>query len=100
MDDHASAEQPVPRVDPGDLVDDAECRKSLSALYGFLDGELTAERRQLIRVHLEGCHQCLEAYDFEAELRMVVSTCCREKELPPGLRERVAEALRRLPDQP
>ena len=99
MDDQASAEGPVPRIDPGDLAGGSECRESLTELYGFLDGELTVERRQLIRLHLEGCHGCLEAYDFEAELRIVVSNCCREKQLPAGLRERVAEALRRLPDE-
>ena len=100
MDDHVSGEHRVPRLDPGDLAGDAECRESLTELYGFLDGELTVERRQLIRLHLDGCHGCLEAYDFEAELRIVVSACCREKQLPPGLRERVAEALRRLPEEP
>lgn len=75
----------------------ADCRASLTELYGFLDGELTTDRRTLIRGHLEACHGCLETYDFEAELRLVVSVCCRERELPPGLRERVAQVLRELP---
>ena len=100
MDDSPDLEPSVPRLDPGDLAADVECRESLTELYGFLDGELTIERRQVIRLHLDGCHGCLEAYDFEAELRIVVSTSCREKQLPAGLRERVAETLRRLSDEP
>jgi mycothiol system anti-sigma-R factor len=72
-----------------------ECVESLESLYVFLDGELTAERRTAIRSHLDGCLDCYGAYDFEAELRLVVSTSCRE-EVPDELRARVAEALHRL----
>ena len=69
------------------------CAESLQELYTFLDGELTIERRQHIRAHLDGCQNCYEAFDFEAELRMVVSAKCRE-EVPESLRDRVARALR------
>ena len=91
MDDGTSG--PHPHVDPGDLTDASDCRSSLAELYGYLDGELTPERRTLIREHLDRCHGCVEAYGFEAELRAVVSSCCRQTELPPGLKERVAQAL-------
>ena len=40
-----------------------------------------------------GCTPCLEAFDFEAELRILVSTKCRE-EAPDALRQRVIDALR------
>jgi anti-sigma factor (TIGR02949 family) len=72
-----------------------DCADSLKELYTFLDGELTPDTRDHIRAHLDGCVQCYEAFDFEAELRMVVSTRCRD-EVPEALRNRVAEALRRL----
>lgn len=81
---------------PSGAGGDAECRASLTELYGFLDGELTVERRALIRTHLEACNGCLETYDFEAELRQVISASCQERQLPPGLRSRVAEALHDL----
>lgn len=71
----------------------ADCADSLKELYTFLDGELTVERRLHIREHLDDCQNCYEAFDFEAELRIVVSTRCRE-EVPDSLRNRVAEALR------
>ena len=72
-----------------------DCAESLKELYTFLDGELTVERRLHIRQHLESCQNCYEAFDFEAELRIVVSTRCRE-EVPDHLRNRVADALRNL----
>ena len=70
-----------------------DCAESLQELYTFLDGELTTERRLHIRAHLDGCQNCYEAFDFEAELRIVVSTRCRD-EVPDSLRNRVAEALK------
>jgi anti-sigma factor (TIGR02949 family) len=79
--------------EPDDVAAWAECRESLTELYWFLDGELTVQRRSLIRTHLEACNKCLETYDFEAELRVAVSTSCRERQLPPGLRERIAKVL-------
>ncbi|HEV2068666.1 MAG TPA: mycothiol system anti-sigma-R factor [Acidimicrobiales bacterium] len=77
----------------GDPSAEVDCRESLTEIYWFLDGELTLERRALIRQHLEACNGCLQTFDFEAELRSVVSSCCRERTLPPGLRDRIAQAL-------
>ena len=82
----------------GDHPNDAEqgdCAGALEELYSFLDGELTVERRTHIRQHLDGCQDCYEAFDFEAELRIVVSTKCRD-EVPEHLRNRVAEALKQI----
>ena len=69
-----------------------DCEQALRTLYYFLDGELTPVRRQAIQRHLSECSPCLEAFDFEAELKMVVARCCRDQ-LPEGLRRRVAEVL-------
>lgn len=70
-----------------------DCEAALAEIYTYLDGELTEEKRVLIAGHLEGCNPCIEAYDFEAELRMVVSTRCRNDEVPETLRIRIAEKL-------
>ena len=83
----------------GNADDEVDCRESLTEVYWFLDGELTRERRALIRRHLEACNGCLETFDFEAELRSVVSNCCQERTLPPGLRERIAQVLSSLPEE-
>jgi mycothiol system anti-sigma-R factor len=70
-----------------------KCREALGELYEFLDGELTVERKETIREHLDDCFDCLGAFDFEAELRVVISSCCRKDQVPDHLRRRIAEAL-------
>jgi mycothiol system anti-sigma-R factor len=69
-----------------------ECQEALQELYTFLDGELTVDRREHIRVHLEDCNPCLEHYDFEAELKIVISSKCKEQ-VPASLREQVLRAI-------
>jgi len=73
-------------------ADDVNCREAIHTLYHFLDGELTEYRRVEIQQHLEGCLPCLEAYDFEAELKIVIARKCRD-DVPTSLRERIAKAL-------
>jgi mycothiol system anti-sigma-R factor len=70
-----------------------DCDDAVHRLYHFLDGELTPEKRTEIKRHLDACLPCLEAFDFEAELRVVIATKCRDQ-VPETLRERVAQAIR------
>jgi mycothiol system anti-sigma-R factor len=72
--------------------DKGDCVEAAHLLYHYLDGELTTERRVLIRQHLDDCPPCGQAFDFEAELRVVIAQKCRE-EVPPELVERVRKAL-------
>jgi mycothiol system anti-sigma-R factor len=72
-----------------------DCANSLKELYAFLDGELTSDLRGHIQSHLDGCPPCYEAFDFEAELRIVISARCRDQ-VPDDLRDRVADALRKI----
>ncbi|MEA2901759.1 MAG: hypothetical protein QOH36_1646 [Actinomycetota bacterium] len=76
---------------------DDHCYEAVEQLYFYLDGELTYERRVVIAMHLADCPPCGDAFDFEAELRVVIAQRCRER-VPEGLRARVYEALRRLED--
>ncbi len=73
-----------------------DCTETLQELYEYLDGELTDDKRQHIEQHLNDCSPCYEAFDFEAELRMVIRRRCAET-VPDGLRQRIARALD-LPD--
>jgi mycothiol system anti-sigma-R factor len=70
-----------------------DCDDAVHRLYHFLDGELDDRRRSDIKRHLDECLPCLEAFDFEAELRIVIAQKCRD-EVPEHLRERIAQALR------
>jgi mycothiol system anti-sigma-R factor len=73
----------------------SNCEDALTELYTFLDGELTTDKREHIRQHLDDCNPCLEHYDFEAELRIVISTKCRES-VPESLKEKIAATLAEL----
>ena len=70
----------------------SDCQDALHELYGFLDGELTEERKAAIRQHLDECQPCAEPYDFEAELREVVRRKCQEQ-VPEALMTKVRAAL-------
>ena len=75
------------------MDDDATgCQEAIQTLYNFLDGELTDRRRHQIQEHLEQCSPCLEAFDFEAELKLIIARKCRDQ-VPSKLRDRVHEAL-------
>ena len=69
-----------------------DCEDAVHRLYHFLDGELDDAKRVEIKRHLDECLPCLEAFDFEAELRQVIAMRCRD-EVPEGLRQRVHQAL-------
>ena len=75
------------------MHDKRECTEAVEVLYHYLDGQLTEERRVLIKRHLDDCPPCLDAFDFEAELRVVIAHKCRER-VPEDLRFRVAQAIR------
>lgn len=63
----------------------ADCNETLRELHAFLDGELTPETHEAIHHHLEGCMDCLQAFDFHAELKVVISQKCQSDEMPDGL---------------
>jgi mycothiol system anti-sigma-R factor len=76
-----------------DHDDDVDCQAALAELSTYLDGELTEQRRSLISHHLDDCNPCLEIYDFEAELRLVIQKRCQDA-VPEALRLRVEAQLR------
>jgi len=76
----------------GDASGVADCQEAVRRLYHFLDGELTPDRKAEIQRHLDACSDCIEAYEFEFELRLAISRGCREA-VPESLRIRVAQAI-------
>jgi len=70
----------------------ADCNDTLRELYQYLDGHLSDDDRAHIQHHLDDCSPCLEAFDFEAELRQVVRQRCVDQ-APEDLRERIARAI-------
>ena len=65
------------------------CRETIAELDRFLDGELSDDTRAHIHAHLDGCTDCLSAFDFQAELRAAIRRKCSNDEMPPGLLDKI-----------
>jgi anti-sigma factor (TIGR02949 family) len=70
-----------------------DCYETIRELEAFLDGELTEDGHHAIHTHLSGCTDCLQAFDFHAELRTVIAAKCRNDEMPPGLLSRIEQCF-------
>ena len=78
---------------PADLFGvQVNCEEAVHELYIYLDGELTEERREEIRIHLDYCGPCGGAAEFEAELRRVIANRCKDR-VPQSLIDRVASTI-------
>ncbi len=73
----------------GDAAATRDCSETLRELDVFLDGELSDEQQAAIRHHLDGCMDCLGAFDFHAELKIVVREKCNNDEMPPDLLSKI-----------
>ena len=89
--DQEETTSPIPPWGTG-VHSSMSCDEAVHGLYGYLDGELTEERRAEIGRHLDGCAPCGSAAHFEAELRAVIADRCRDT-VPESLKERVAAVL-------
>jgi mycothiol system anti-sigma-R factor len=67
----------------------ADCSETIRELDAFLDDELSGEVRTHIHLHLNDCVDCLQAFDFQAELKAAIRRKCSTDTLPPGLLSRI-----------
>jgi anti-sigma factor (TIGR02949 family) len=63
--------------------------ETIRELDRFLDHELSDDLQHAIHAHLDGCPDCLSAFDFHAELKQVISAKCHNDEMPPELLSRI-----------
>jgi mycothiol system anti-sigma-R factor len=90
--DREAPEEPVVGVGQEAAAGFVGCDETIERLYTYLDGELTEQRRLEITRHLDLCGPCVGAYGFEAELRKVIASRCKDH-VPDDLITRVADAL-------
>ena len=67
----------------------SDCNETIRELDAYLDGELADDVRSHILRHLNGCMDCLQAFDFQAELKAAIRRKCSNDELPDGLMKRI-----------
>lgn len=70
-----------------------DCEAALAEVYTYLDHELSEVEHERVLAHLETCGPCFEAFDFEAEFRMVVASKALSDDFPEGLRMRIMERI-------
>ncbi len=73
-----------------------DCGEVLAEVFLYLDGEITTERHDLIRDHLDECSPCLRKYGIEQEVRALVARSCGGDRAPQELRARVLGRLREV----
>lgn len=71
----------------------ADCDDTLRELHPYLNDELSTDAKLAIHSHLDGCLDCLQAYDFHAELKLVIREKCTNDEIPAGLIARIERCL-------
>lgn len=71
----------------------ADCNETIRELDAYLDGELPDDVRTHIHAHLDGCLDCLQAFDFQAELKAAIRRKCSNDTMPAGLMERIQSCL-------
>ncbi|HEY3486315.1 MAG TPA: mycothiol system anti-sigma-R factor [Ilumatobacteraceae bacterium] len=71
------------------MPDVPDCNETLQELDAFLDDELSDAARAEIFRHLGSCNDCMQAFDFHAELKAVIRRKCTNDEMPPGLLARI-----------
>ena len=74
-------------------VNGPECQDALRNMYQFLDKELPKSEVAHVQSHLDECIPCLEAFEFETELKAVIANKCQEA-VPSHLYAKVQASLR------
>lgn len=72
-----------------------DCTDVLRQMYAFHDRELTESEADEIRAHLMACEPCLDHYQVEDALRLLIRRRCTEEKAPDTLRLRVQETWTR-----
>jgi mycothiol system anti-sigma-R factor len=74
--------------------DSIDCRSAVQKLWDYLDEELTPERMDAVREHLERCGSCLPHHDYARTFLDALATArSPDTCAPEALRRRVIERL-------
>ena len=71
----------------------ADCNETIRELHTFLDGELPDDLHAAIHRHLDGCVDCLQAFEFHLELQAAIRRKCSNDVMPDGLAAKIRLCL-------
>lgn len=74
------------------------CSEALDRLYEYLDGELTPERAEEVREHIEECGECFALSKFEDAFLTFLEARCKARRAPPHLKRAILKQLLTDPD--
>jgi mycothiol system anti-sigma-R factor len=69
-----------------------KCKDCETKLDQYVDRELNSTQALEVQLHLEGCPDCMEHYDFQSNLKRLVKHSC-DCETPPAFREKLRQIL-------
>jgi mycothiol system anti-sigma-R factor len=75
--------------------DGKDCSEVLERVFFFIDNELPNADSAAIEHHLAECGPCLQKYDLERTVKMLVQRSCSEH-APEGLRDKVLLRIRQV----
>ena len=74
---------------------DKDCSEVLERVFFFIDNELPTADSSEIQHHLDECGPCLQKYNLERTVKLLVQRSCAEH-APDGLRAKVLLRIRQV----
>lgn len=71
------------------------CRKLLSEVSNYLNGDINAEFRQELETHIAKCPDCWVVIDTTRKTIQIFRGCCEPYPLPETLQEKLQLALQK-----
>lgn len=68
------------------------CKDCSEKLDRFVDRELNSTEVLELQLHLEGCPDCADHYEFQSHLKRLVHHSC-DCDAPPAFREKLRQIL-------
>ena len=71
------------------------CRKLLSEISNYLDGEIDPAARRELEEHIAKCPNCLVVFDTTRKTVQIYQGCCEPYPVSEALQTRLREALKK-----
>lgn len=82
--------------DPGSGPEELDCAQALARVSLFLDHEMDEADCVQVQRHLDDCAPCLQKYDLEGLVKVLVARSCACEHAPEQLREKVLLRIRQV----